>query len=149
MDRGLTEMRKGTSGTGTVRTEEVKCLSGWAWGSHVVGGALVIAASSISLLICCRADALDEPEPVMELIRMKPSSQTSKPNETASSDLSPKQKHSSKKPEVTKPTRDASESRRPTETTPAAPETDEGEDVLVRELDGRYRIIGRRPRDPK
>jgi hypothetical protein len=80
---------------------------------------------------------------------MKPSSQTSKPNETASSDLSPKQEHSAEKPEGTKPVGDATESRQPTETTPASPETDEGEDVLVREPDGRYRIIGRRPRNPK
>ena len=113
---------------------------------------LIVPASIISLLICCHADALNRPKSVMELIRMKSPPQTSRPDETASSDLSPqqKQKRSAGNPEGTNPTgKDATESRKPTETNPAPPEKDEGEDVLVREPDGRYRIIGRRPRNPK
>jgi hypothetical protein len=86
----------------------------------------------------------------MELIDMKSSSQNSRPDETASSDLSSRQKPSAGKPEGEKQTgTSATESRRPSETAPPDPETNEGEEILVREPDGRYRIIGRRPRNPK
>ena len=81
---------------------------------------------------------------------MESSRQPPRPDETASSDLSGKDKHSGGKSESKKPAgTEATQSRQPSEVTPPHPETDEGQDILVREPDGRYRIIGRRPRDPK
>jgi len=136
--------------TGAVETERGKRLSGGASGSCEVAVALVVAASSHSLPIHRHTDALNQPKPFMELIDMNSSSQNSRPDETASSDLSSRQKPSAGRPEGKKQTgTSATESRRPSEAAPPHPETDEDEEILVREPDGRYRIIGRRPRNPK
>jgi hypothetical protein len=79
---------------------------------------------------------------------MKPARRTPKPDETISSPVGGRHgKPDEAKPEVTNTEGTGSTpSFRPEATTPAEPKTSDEEYILEREADGRYRIVGRRPR---
>src|SRR5205807_907760 len=88
--------------------------------------------------------------PTVEMSQVHMSRETPAPDETASSGISPSPSPGQGQADVTKTEKsEATDSRRPAKSEPTSPAEEKDEYILEREPDGRYRIIGRRPRKPE